>query len=174
MSGVDYYGQLFNGDVITPAIARAANIAKTYGLALVQARTPVDSGNLKSNWKAKLEGNGIRWSNETPYSSFVEFGTKKMAARSMLSASIPDITAVFEEEISKEMGKALGASIGASIVSEAAIPTYNNQGSAKVAGGLAKRNFSKQYLFSNPSDILSGKQKAQAAKAKPLLQRKGR
>lgn len=183
---IDYYGKLFtNGAEVTPAIARAANIAKTYGLALVKARTPVDTGDLKTGWQAKLEGNGIRWSNEKYYAGFVEFGTRKMAPRSMLSGSIDDIAEVFAEELSREIGTALGQDI----VSSAATPTYSNAGvgsnqtkypnvgnalQPKIKTGLTKnaKNTSKKFLFADPAKILNGKQEKSIAQARPLLSRK--
>lgn len=182
---INYKGELFKGDEVTPAIARAANIAKTYGLALVKARTPVDTGDLKGGWKARLEGNGIRWTNETRYAGFVEFGTVKMAPRSMLSGSLADIKQVFDEELSNEVGKALGADI----VTNHVTPSYSTAGvgsepkkytnvgnklQPKVKTGLSKKNAktSKSYLFADPAKILNAKQEKSIASAKPKLQRK--
>jgi hypothetical protein len=184
---IDYYGKLFSSPDITPGIARAANIAKTYGLALVKARTPVDSGDLKGGWQARLEGNGIRWSNAAPYAGFVEFGTRKMAPRAMLTNSLPDIAEVFTEELYKEVGKELGAST----VSDYKTPSYSNAGvgsnpskypevgnklQPKIKTGLSKRDkkTSKNYLFADPAKILNAKQEKSVARARPLLQRKSR
>ncbi len=173
MGNIEYYGQLFNGDKVTPAIAAAANVARSYGLALLAARTPVDTGLLKSNWKAKLEGQGIRWFNGTDYASFVEYGTRRMKPRHMLTNSIPDISEVFEAELAKNIGKAIGAQIVSEMVATPDQPSWKNPQTPKQSGGFSKRTFSKSYLFSNPRDILSGKQKEQIAAAKPLLRRGG-
>lgn len=183
---VNYYGKLFAEDLeVTPAIARAANIAKTYGLALVKARTPVDKGELKAGWQARLEGNGIRWSNDTRYAGFVEFGTRKMAPRAMLTNSIDDIEAVFADALMEEVGVYLAGDI----VASAHAPNYGNAGvgsnpqkypevgnklQPKLKTGLTKnaKNTSKKYLFADPAKILNGKQEASIAKARPLLGRK--
>lgn len=183
---INYYGKLFEADDITPGIARAANIAKTYGLALVKARTPVDTARLHEGWQAKLEGGGIRWTNNTPYAAYVEFGTRKMAPRGMLTRSLPDIAEVFTQELYKEIGSELGAST----VSDYKTPGYGNAGQGTnptkypevgnkiqpaIKTGLSKKNkkTSKNYLFANPADILSGKQKKSVDRARPFPESPG-
>lgn len=183
---IDYYGKLFTDNTpVTPAIARAANIAKTYGLALVKAKTPVDTGNLKMSWEAKLEGAGIRWTNPAYYAGFVEFGTRKMAPRAMLSSSIGDIEEVFISELYNEIGSALGAEI----ISGGRLPTYESAGDGsrpdkypsvgsklqpKIKTGLSKRDkkTSKKFLFADPSKILSDRQQSRIDNARPLYGRK--
>jgi hypothetical protein len=170
---IKFYGQLFTGDEITPSIARAANIAKTYGLALIAARTPVDTGLLRSNWKAKLEGNGIRWLNDTSYASFVELGTKKMAPRHMLTDSLLDISEVFESELLKDMGRKAGAKLIAEKVATPSQPTYINRTSDKQPGNFnGKPKYSKTYLFPNRADILSPAQRDTIATAKPKYKKR--
>jgi hypothetical protein len=165
---IKFYGELFTKGSVTPAIARAANIAKTFGLALISARTPVDTGLLRSNWKAKLEGNGIVWQNDTSYAGFVELGTRKMRARHMMTDSLLDISEVFESELLKDLGKTTSKKLLAEMVATPNQPTYDNRESAKQSGGLTgKPKFTKSYLFSDPKDILSQKQKTKIAKASP-------
>lgn len=178
---INYYGKLFESPDVTPAIARAANIAKTYGLALVKARTPVDTARLHEGWQASLEGGGIRWTNNTPYAAYVEFGTKKMAPRHMLTRSLPDIAEVFTEELYKD----IGATLGADVVSDYKTPFYGNAGQGsnpqkypevgnkiqpKIKTGLTQKSkkTSKNYLFSNPAKILSEKQDKGIARARPF------
>ncbi len=182
---IDYYGKLFDNSDVTPAIARAANIAKTYGLALVKARTPVDTNRLRPAWQARLEGNGIRWTNDTPYAGFVEFGTKKMAARSMLTGSLQDIEEVFASEINKEIGYQLGAEI----ISSYKTPSYANAGvgsnpekypdvgsklQTKIKTGLSRNSpkTNKKFLFADPAKILSERQQNSIDRARPLLSRR--
>lgn len=177
---INYYGALFDEDTkITPAIARAANIAKTYGKALIAARTPVDTGKLKSSWQLRLEGGGLRIKNEAPYAGFVEFGTRKMAPRAMMTSSLPDIKAVFVGELYKEIGKKLGADL----VSSFQPPSYSNAVSANplypevgtrlqapIKSGLSKRSktTNRSFLFSpGQKDILSASQRAKIARARP-------
>jgi hypothetical protein len=168
---ISYYGALFDTkDPVTPAIAKAANIAKTYGLALVKAKTPVDTGQLKDKWEAKFEANGIRWSNSMPYAGFVELGTKFMAPRSMLSSSLGDITQVFREELGREMGKRLAGQI---IATPGDLSYDTRISDAQAKSGLKPAKFSKKYLFADPSKILSSKQISKLDSAKPLLRRGG-
>ena len=183
-STINYYGQLFDNPTITPAIARAANIAKSYGVALIHARTPVDTGLLKNSWKAKLEGNGIRYTNEAPYAGFVEFGTRKMTPRSMMTDSLPDIQEVFIEELYSEIGAALGAEIanggssrpgyGTAVNPNPKYPSVGSNVQPAIKSGLSKRDkkTSKNYLFANPAKILSDRNTAAIGQAKPLWQKK--
>lgn len=181
---IDYYGKLFDSPDITPAIAKAANIAKSYGLALVKARTPVDTGDLKGHWRAKLEGNGIRFKNDMFYAGWVEFGTSKMAPRSMLTDSLPDIQSAFIDALYSEIGDQLAADIitdytktgygtAVSVPKTAAEKTrYPHVGAksvAKIKTGLTKRDpkTSKSYLFASPKDILNKTQLKKVANSRP-------
>lgn len=176
---INYYGRLFDSPNITPAIAKAANVAKTYGLGLVRARTPVDTGKLKGSWKARLEGNGIRWSNEASYAGFVEFGTSKAAPRRMLQDSLPDIQDVFIDELYKEVGEALAADLitdyqkaGYGNAIKANNPKYPEVGKDRqpaIKSGLSRRSktTNKEYLFSNPRKIVSRRQQKRIDNARP-------
>lgn len=63
-----------------------------------RSRTPVDSGLLKHSWYwrvsqrtnsvTKRKAWGITITDEAPYAFYVEFGTKKMGGRFMLSSSL--------------------------------------------------------------------------------------
>lgn len=103
MGNINFYGELFNSGGITPEIQKALEVARAYGISLVKARTPVDSGLLRANWDAQVQGRGIKWTNPTSYASYVELGTKKMRPRYMLTDSLPDIAQVFEEELGKQI-----------------------------------------------------------------------
>jgi hypothetical protein len=116
---INLYGKLFDGARITPAITRAAETARVFGLTLVKSKTPVRTGRLKSGWKANSSGHGIRWSNETPYGIFVEMGTRRMAARNMLSSSLPEIEKSFKKALAKEIGTKLAAKIIAKVSGDA-------------------------------------------------------
>jgi HK97 gp10 family phage protein len=184
MSSIDYYGKLFDGSTpITPAIARAANIAGAYGRGLVAAYTPVATGRLKSSWDLKLEGGGVRITNGTPYASFVENGTRKMSARSMVARAMPEIQDVFIDELYKEIGEAIGADVlqdfkkvsyESAATPNSRYPNLGSQATPKIKTGLSKRttNTTKKFLFSNPRDILSKEQKAKVTQAKPLWQKR--
>lgn len=184
-ASINYYGKLFDSPEITPAIARAANIAKTFGTALIKAKTPVDTGRLKGDWKLRLEGNGIRITNDAYYAGFVEFGTRKMAARSMMTSSLPEIQSVFIDELYKDIGEAIGAdllidfnrpSYSTAVNGTPKYPKVGNMLQTKISTGLTRntKNTSKSYLFSNPAKILSDRQIKRTESARPLLQRNQR
>jgi HK97 gp10 family phage protein len=188
MAEINYYGRLFDEPLaIQPAVARAANIAATFGKALIKAKTPVDTGKLKSQWDVKLEGNGLRITNPTNYAGFVEFGTRKMSARSMMTSSLPEIQSVFIDELYQDIGEAIGADLltdfqkpgyDSAVVAKrpGLYPEVGNKLQPKITTGLSKRtkNTTKSYLFSNPAKILSGKQEKRISQAKPLYQKKAR
>lgn len=183
MADISFYGALFtSGTDITPAIARAANIASTYGLALIKARTPVDTGELKSKWQIKLEGNGLRYTNEAFYAGFVEHGTSKMSARNMLASSIPEIEQVFYKELTQETAKQISAklltttpdygnSVNATDLTRRSFPSVGKNVADRVKGGLAPKKYTKKYLFANPNDILNKVQKESVNSAKPKWQK---
>ena len=183
MAQIDYYGKLFDSSNITPAIARAANVAKTFGKALIKAKTPVDTGNLKSLWDIQLEGNGLRVTNEAHYAGFVEFGTSKMAARSMMTSSMPEIQSVFIDELYQDIGEALGNDLlsdfqrpgyDTAVVANKKYPSVGSALQTKIKTGLSKRSAktSKKFLFADPKRILNEKQEKRIGQARPLLQRR--
>lgn len=54
-------------------------------------RTPVDTGALRTKWKmntSKLDRNELILENGQEYASYVEYGTKKMDARNMISVPL--------------------------------------------------------------------------------------
>lgn len=166
---ISYYGELFAGssDKITPAIQKAANTAKTYGLALVKARTPVDTGELKNAWSATVEGKGIKWVNNQPYAGYVELGTRKMKPRFMLTDSLVDINLVFEEQLNKEIGKAIGSKVVSDLVATPAQPNIGNTSDNKTRkGGLGTKGFAARSQLSK-SQQNSIKQARPAWQAKP-------
>lgn len=103
---ISFYGQLFEGTAITPAIRKAAQQTLDYGMTAIRVRTPVDTGLLKSQWTGRLEGHGVRIENPTPYSTYVEMGTRRMAARPMVGATYPEMVRRFRTYLGKEIGLA--------------------------------------------------------------------
>jgi len=116
-STINYYGQLFDGAAITPAITRAAEDTRQFGLAMVTAKTPRRTGRLASNWQVQLEAHGLRYQNPTPYGIFVEMGTRHLAGRHMLESSLGAIEAHFKKALAREVGLRLGKRIVADITS---------------------------------------------------------
>ncbi len=111
MASVSFYGALAEGFSVTPAIKRAAENTRKYGLKIVKANTPVKTGEMKGAWKAELEGYGIRWTNSALHASFIEGGTRFMAPRAPLAKALPLIKAEFRKQLGVEIGKKLAAKI---------------------------------------------------------------
>jgi hypothetical protein len=153
---IKFYGKLWTGK-ISQEVREAAEYARTYGLGLIRARTPVDTGELKSKWSARIVSGGIEWSNPTPYAGFVELGTRKMAPRYMLTDSLPDIERVFRQRLRSNINKALANRLFAAYNA----PNYSNVGqSNRQARGVARNVSLPKALQDN------------IKKAKPLWQRK--
>lgn len=102
---VSAYGALFDRAGINSTIRSAAKKAAAYGQLRIQARTPVRTGQLKAAWKVKLEGYGVRVTNEKKYAIFVEMGTERMAARPMVAPTVDDIRKEFKRLLVKSVGK---------------------------------------------------------------------
>ena len=175
MKNIHFYGKLFDTNDISPAIAKAAHIAAAYGKGLIQARTPVDTGKLKSQWEVAVEGKGLRIANSVPYAGYVEFGTTRMNGRQMMTSSLPDIQGVFMDELSNKITEELGGRSGLDLVKPSYQNAVNPSVVSKVSGGLSKRSsqMSKSYLFSNPAKILSERHTASIGKARPMQGRRG-
>lgn len=122
---ISYSGELWDaGTKMSPAIMKAAEEARMYGLALVKSRTPVKTGNLKNSWAAQLQNKGVLWTNSAPYAGFVELGTRKMAAREMLTNSIPAIETVFTRALATQIGIKLAVKVTSHIADT--LPNYGN------------------------------------------------
>lgn len=110
MSTINYYGSLFAGAKITPAITRASNNTRAFALMSIKNRTPVDTGRLKQSWAVGLEGHGLRITNTAPYSIFVEMGFKHYRSgklippKNMIRDALPGIKETFKKELKKELG----------------------------------------------------------------------
>ena len=178
---ISYQGDLFSGDKVTPAIQKALEVARAYGLALTKARTPVDTGQLKAFWNASLSGNGIRWENPTSYASFVELGTKHMAGRYMLTDSLPEILEVFKDELYRQ----IGSSMGSQVLSEVTNPSYetaqNRTKKNTLPGGRAFESpliaalseFGRRgQQLPQRKDLLTPSQRKRVANARPRFQKK--
>lgn len=135
-ANISFEGQLFKGR-ITPAIQTALEDTKAFAAITVRGRTPVDTGNLKANWRFENAPQGIRFINDAPYAGFVELGTSKMAGRFMLSSSLPAIQEHFNKSLATEVGRRLAARL---TVTDTGSLSYDNLTSRKAPGNsLLKR-----------------------------------
>lgn len=135
MSEISTHGALFKpGATITPAIRKAAENTRAKLLADLKAVTPVRSGRLSSGWSVKLAGNGLEVSNQTPYATYVEMGTKRMPGRHMLGQTLPRAQRHFRVELAKQVGQELGTKITAGV--EVGLPSGNDKLYEALTGNL--------------------------------------
>lgn len=80
-----------------------------WGKDLIQSRTPVKTGNLRSQWMTSE--NTIF--NDEYYTNFVEYGTIFFEGYFMAYNSTKEIEAFYIKEIQREIGFRLGSSVGA-------------------------------------------------------------
>lgn len=97
-------GPLFAPNVTARAIATAKKETLDYGQAIIQVKTPVDTGRLQAWWETDRIDTIF---NEIPYSVYVEEGTSKMEGRFMAQRSLDEIGGYFSDRITKELDKAL-------------------------------------------------------------------
>jgi hypothetical protein len=114
MAEISFYGALADGFTVSPAIKRAAENTLKFGLKTIKSNTPIKTGTMKGSWKGELEGYGIRWTNSASYSSFVEGGTRHMAARAPMARALPAIKSEFRKQLGKEIGAKLSKKISLS------------------------------------------------------------
>lgn len=118
---INFYGELFSGATITPAITRATEQAQKVARITLKLKTPVDTGLLKSNWEVNKEGFGLRIQNRTPYAIFQEMGFrhyrsgKQIPAKRMVADTMPLVEQTFTKALTKEIGKRLAGKVIGSI-----------------------------------------------------------
>lgn len=92
------------------------------GVQLIQKHTPVKSGKLRKNMTYEKTPFGWAWVNDTPYTTYVEFGTERMAPRAMFRKGIAELTAEIPGIIESVTG-AGGMVSGFGIAGPTATPT---------------------------------------------------
>jgi hypothetical protein len=109
--GLSQHGQLFTSNSAKYAVQNALNKTKVYGLGLIQASTPVRTGEARAGWSVIQEGKGLTWQNRVPHSVYLEFGTRFMRARPMLAPNLPKIKDHFRRELVKSIGRNAASSV---------------------------------------------------------------
>lgn len=124
------YGQLYDSKSAKAAVESALAKTQVYGIGLLQGYTPVRTGRLKAGWSVIREGQGLTWANATPYGAYLEFGTRFMKPRPMLTPAIPQIKDYFR----KTLVASIGRKAATSIVSTHASPTTFARATAGYTG----------------------------------------
>jgi hypothetical protein len=98
--GTVVYGDFFTNEGRRQrAFDRALEKTLRDGIFTVRDRTPVRTGNLRSQWME--DGDSIF--NDVGYAPHVEYGTRRMEGRFMLTSSIPMIEDEFVNNILNEL-----------------------------------------------------------------------
>ena len=121
---INYYGTLFQGAKITPAVKRATERTAAYAKGLVKGKSPVKTGLLKRSWDIKPFGYGLAITNPVSYTIYQEMGTKHIAAKKMVVSSIPEVRKRFRQELrialagdDKRAKKIIGSVAGSEVAS---------------------------------------------------------
>lgn len=105
---VKLVGPLWTPGIFKGIVDRANKNTLSYGKAIIQRRTPVDTGNLRSKWM--VTDSEIR--NDEYYAAFVEYGTIFMDGYFMATDSIEEIEKRYLENIQNELKSSIGAKVG--------------------------------------------------------------
>jgi hypothetical protein len=90
-------GMLFNDFERNRTFSNALSDVIAIGIDIIAERTPVDTGLLRNSWDSTE--NAIF--NDVSYFKYVEYGTRKMEGRFMMTRSIPEITELFQTRVLK-------------------------------------------------------------------------
>ena len=146
---ISFHGPLFDGKV-TDSIRKAAKGTQDFALKTLRAKTPVDTGRLRSEWQVSLEGKGLRITNAAPYATYVELGTSRMSGRHMVDQSLPAIASYFQ----RQLGRELGHQMAAKVIGDAQAPPVTRETlvspAAKSPGGFKSPRTVRSKDFGKP------------------------
>lgn len=97
-------------DLVQKAPGRARELVKkaAYELeARAKTEVPVDTGNLKNSISTSFENDGLTGvvSTNVEYAAYVEFGTRRMAARPYMTPAAEQVRKSFERAVRDELAK---------------------------------------------------------------------
>ena len=93
--------QLSQGFSVSEASRQAALQTAAWAEQQLRVISPKRSGLLASNWKARVSNNTLILENPTYYAGFVEYGTRKMAARPMAQIVAPQARDYYMRQLGK-------------------------------------------------------------------------
>ena len=93
--------QLSQGFSVSEVSRQAALQTATWAEEQLKAMSPRRTGLLASNWKARVSNNTLIIENPTYYAGFVEYGTRKMAARPMAQIVAPRAREYYMRQLGK-------------------------------------------------------------------------
>lgn len=105
-------GPLFNpGTRIDRAIKAAAQETARYALPRLRAESRYRTGRMAGGWDVWTKANGLRWSNDVPYTIYHELGTTRMRPKPMVGVVLPEAQSYFVAKLSEHIGTALAAEV---------------------------------------------------------------
>lgn len=107
---VRYSGNLWAEPNVTPEVREAMQAIKPFAQALVESRTPVDTGKMKSSWLVGVGDRILKIENPTYYAGFIEFGTRKIRPFNCVSGALPAIEQRFKSLVIEKIEAKYGAS----------------------------------------------------------------
>ena len=91
-------GTLVTGDV-NQITKQAMEGLDTYAQDMLQALTPVKTGNMKSRWSVTTSDRLFMIKNSAYYSGFINYGTRKIAPRMMVEKTIDAVGDEFRSRV---------------------------------------------------------------------------
>ena len=107
-SRIDYSGTLWSKPTMTAEIREAVKETAEYARQILPPVTPKDTGRMSRSWSVKAGDRTLRIQNLAPYSGFVEYGTRKMKARPVMTDSLPAIASFFKETLADKVEAKIG------------------------------------------------------------------
>jgi len=106
---IKYSGNLWSEPNVTPEVRDAMKEVREFAQSLIESRTPVDTGEMRSRWQVSTGDRLLSIINPTYYAGFVEFGTRRMAARNCLTGALPAIEKRFTELVLEKVTAKYGS-----------------------------------------------------------------
>ena len=102
---VSFHGPLFQSENIKKALDEAVKPTLEYGKQIIKEKTPVKTGLLRSQWFYRTAQRKIF--NSTPYSVWIEYGSRFMAPRAMAQKSVPAIGERYQQNLNSAVTRNL-------------------------------------------------------------------
>lgn len=96
---IQYIGTLWNKPTMTAEVRAAVKETGDFARKILPTNTPVNTGRLARSWRVGTGERTLVITNPTPYAGFVEYGTRKMAAKEPLGRSLPEIEEFFKDAL---------------------------------------------------------------------------
>lgn len=77
-ASIKYSGTLWSEPNVTAEVREAMSEVRGFAEQLIQSRTPVDTGKMKSSWQVNTGDRLLTISNPMYYANFIEEGTRKI------------------------------------------------------------------------------------------------